>query len=431
MLNRQRLFRAHSKAMINTSLNVQELADLALIPPKLNLNPLPEYGYDRLDYGMTIGIERTLGGRLWACWVGGGASEKAFFVLATSDDDGATWSDPRLVIDPHDPALPLPRRTLVGSLWLDPKGRLWHFFDQSMTMFDGRGGCWFTCCDDPDAGVPEWTDPVRIWDGFSLNKPIVLSNGEWLLPVSLWSRGKIYKQIPMPDLPDEDWPPNPFVDAFHELDPLRMAHVFVSCDEGETWQRRGGVAYPFPDCDEHNLIERRDGSIWMTARIGDNRGMYQSVSRDQGRTWSTAEPTGLEQCSSRHFMRRLKSGRILMIKHGFPVETRPPDRSHLNAYLSEDDGVTWQGGLVLDDRLSVSYPDGAQAGDGRIFISYDYNRDTDGQVLLARFTEADVLARDCITPGSALRVLISEPNRAAVAARHAREEERKKLAKQP
>ncbi len=65
---------------------MEKIADYALIPPALNTSPLPEYGYDKLDYGMTIGIERTRGGRLWACWVAGGDSPKAFFVLATSDD---------------------------------------------------------------------------------------------------------------------------------------------------------------------------------------------------------------------------------------------------------------------------------------------------------------------------------------------------------
>jgi len=69
---------------------LRRVADLALIPPVLNTSPLPQYDYDKLDYGMTIGIERTPKGRLWACWVAGGDSPKAFFVLATSDDDGAS-----------------------------------------------------------------------------------------------------------------------------------------------------------------------------------------------------------------------------------------------------------------------------------------------------------------------------------------------------
>ncbi|HEY3329014.1 MAG TPA: sialidase family protein [Capsulimonadaceae bacterium] len=403
-----------------TNPSARELADLALIPPALNTNPLPEYGYDRLDYGMTIGIERTQGGRLWSCWVGGGDNQNAFFVLASSDDDGATWSSPRLVIDPHDNTLPLPRRTIVGNLWLDPMGRLWLFFDQAMTYFDGRAGTWYTRCDQPDANTPQWTAPRRIWDGCSLNKPIVLSTGEWLLPVSLWDRGKIHKTIPVDGVPMPDWPANPFTELFHELDPYRMANVLVSSDQGETWSRRGGVVFPSPDFDEHNLIERRDGTLWMTARTGGNLGMYHSVSRDGGASWTTPEPY-LAHCSARHFMRRLQSGRLLMVKHGKPVDSRPPSRSHLTAYLSEDDGQTWLGGLVLDDRALISYPDGTQAADGRICISYDYNRGEEGHILLARITEADILAGECASPGSALRVLISQPNSTMVAARQVRE----------
>lgn len=402
-----------------------EIADLALIPPTLITDPLPRYGYDRLDFGMTIGIERTRGGRLWACWVGGGDSQEGYFVLATSDDDGETWSDPRLVIDPHDDSHPLPRRTLVGNLWLDPKGRLWLFFDQSMTYFDGRGGAWCTTCENPDADAPEWSAPRRIWHGCSLNKPIVLSTGEWLMPLSLWSRDKIQTPLATPGVAAEDWPLNPFADSFPELDELRMAHVFASNDEGESWTRRGGVRFPQADFDEHNIVELRDSRLWMTARTGKNLGMYQSFSEDGGHTWSPAEHSGLEHSSSRHCMRRLPSGRILLVKHGYPVETRPEDRSHLTAYVSKDEGRTWLGGLAIDDRLKVSYPDVALAPDGRIFVSYDLNRYTEGNILLARFTEEDVLARELVTPGSALRKLISRANPDAVAARIRADEARR------
>src|SRR6187402_1060563 len=137
----------------------RQVADLALIPPRLNTAPLPKYDYDQLDYGMTIGIERTPKGRLWACWVAGGDSPKAFFVLATSDDDGHSWSKPRLVIDAHSPNLPMDRSVLVGNLWTDPLGRLWLIFDQSMDMFDGRAGVWAAVCENPDADQPTWSKP--------------------------------------------------------------------------------------------------------------------------------------------------------------------------------------------------------------------------------------------------------------------------------
>src|SRR5688572_25945653 len=88
---------------------LHKVADLALVPPRLNTSPLPEYDYDQLDYGMTIGITRTPKGRIWAAWVAGGDSPMAFMVAATSDDDGETWSKPRLVINSQAKHLPIPR----------------------------------------------------------------------------------------------------------------------------------------------------------------------------------------------------------------------------------------------------------------------------------------------------------------------------------
>jgi sialidase-1 len=160
---------------------LRRVVDLALIPPKLNTSPLPPYDYDQLDYGMTIGIERTRKGRLWAVWVGGEDGPKAFMVAATSDDDGETWSKPRLVIDSQSPNLPLPRSVIVGTLWTDPLDRLWFFFDQVMNHWDGRDGLWATICEDPDAESPQWSAaPHLAWpraeqaDG-SLDRRVVVA----------------------------------------------------------------------------------------------------------------------------------------------------------------------------------------------------------------------------------------------------------------
>ncbi|MCD7935715.1 MAG: glycoside hydrolase [Tannerellaceae bacterium] len=364
--------------------------DPGLETPRLLLNPIPEYDYHTLDYGMTIGIERTPNGRIWACWVGGGDNADAFFVLATSDDEGMTWSKPRLVIDPHDATLGERRSTIVGNLWTDPLGRLWLFFDQSMEYFDGRGGNWYTICENPDSNSPVWSEPVRIWHGCSLNKPAVMSDGTWVLPVSLWTRRMIYPK---------------YKEAYPELDSLRLAHVFISTDQGKTWERRGGVDFPYKTYDEHHVIERMDGSWWMTART--TNGIHESISYDQGYTWT--EPVKyLPQPSSRHFITRLQSGRLLLVKHG-DIHQRTKMRSQLKAFLSEDDGKTWIGGLMLDERRGLSYPDGFQAPDGTIFISYDRNRETDGEILMARFTEEDILKGAFQSPKSRERMLISKP----------------------
>jgi hypothetical protein len=369
---------------------MERIADLALIPPSLNTSPLPEYDYDRLDYGMTIGIERTPGGRLWACWVAGGDSPKAFFVLATSDDDGETWSKPRLVVDAHAKDLPAERSVLVGNLWTDPSGRLWLIFDQSMDMFDGRAGVWLAVCENPDAKEPQWSSPRRIWHGVTLNKPTVLSNGEWMLPISLDQRDG-FRQ---------------FKGCFRELDPLRGANVFVSRDQGASWERRGAVRFYNPDWHEHMVVERKDGSLWMLARTA--KGLMESTSTDRGQTWAEPSVSGINHPAARFHVRRLASGRILLVKHGKTIEAHE-GRSQLTAWLSDDDGKSWRGGLMLDDRKGISYPDGFQAPDGTLYISYDRNRSTDGEILLARFNEEDILAGKLVGPKSKLKMLVCRP----------------------
>lgn len=362
--------------------------------PAVNHQPLPEYSLRNLDYGMTIGITRTQKGRLFACWVGGGDNPKAYFAVNISDDDGESWSEPILVIDPHSADLPVDRCTIVGNLWTDPQGRVWLFFNQTLAHFDGRSSDWYIRCDNPDDKTPGWTGPQYIWYGETLNKPVILSNGEWMLPVSLWARHHISP---------------PFEDCYHELDGLRMATVLTSQDQGRTWERRGGVAFPDTRFDEHMAVELKDGRLWMLGRTAG--GLMETFSQDLGATWSEPAFARVQSCSARFFLRRLHSGRILLVKHGQGPAIAAARREDLTAFLSEDEGETWSKGFVLDERFEVSYPDGVQAEDGTIYISYDRNRAKDGEILMARIREEDILAGACITEGSKLKMLISRPGR--------------------
>ena len=267
--------------------------DLALEPPRLDTAPGPEYDAARRPGNMVLGIDRTPKGRLWAAWIGNGDSANGFLMLASSDDGGKTWSKPRLVIDPTDPPGQPNRRTLVGNVWTDPLGRLWCFFDQSLGYFDGRGGDWYTRCDDPDADEPRWSAPVRFADGCTLNKPTVLASGEWLLPVSLWTRDRIGPWSGAREFPGAET----FTESHRDLDPLRMANVYASTDQGATWTRRGGVAFPQTDFDEHTIVERKDGALWMLART--KEGIAESTSGDGGRTWSAPVPSAIRHPSAR------------------------------------------------------------------------------------------------------------------------------------
>jgi predicted neuraminidase len=360
------------------------LLDLSLEPPVINTAPGPEYADAVRTGNMIIGIDRTPKGRLWAAWVGNGDSPNGFFMLATSDDGGKTWSKPRVVIDPTDPPNAPQRRALVGNLWMDPNGRLWCFFDQSLGYFDGRCGDWYITCDNPDADEPVWSKPVRFADGCTLNKPTVLSNGDWLLPVALWTRDRIGPAI--------------LKEAHHALDLIRMANVFASTDQGKTWTRRGGMAFPGTDFDEHMMVELKDGKLWMLART--KQGISESFSSDRGITWSAPQPSAIQNVSARFFIRRLASGKLLLVKNG-PIEVRLPRRSSMTAFLSDDDGKTWGRGLLLDDRAEVSYPDGFQAPDGTIHILYDWNRHSDAEILLTKFKEEDFVRHSLVGNSSA------------------------------
>jgi predicted neuraminidase len=378
----------------------REAADAALRPTPLRADPSFRYYPDVDDYVLSSSMDRTPGGRIWLAWYGGGDNDRSVLLLAKSDDDGKTFSEPRFVLD----AGYIDRThisTSVACLWTAPDGRLWLFFNQNLGCFDGRSGTWYTICADPDADAPVWSPPVRIWHGSVLNKPTVLADGTWVLSIQLWDREKIGIDL---------------VEGyrvkgsrlFHELDEYRMSNIFVSRDQGKSWTRVGGclneVGRTF---DEPMLVERRDGSWYLLQRT--KTGISESVSTDGGRTWSKPVPFQLPTASSRFFIRRLASGKLLLVKNSNPED--PAIRSHMTAYLSDDDGRSWYGGLLLDDGVKVSYPDGFQAPDGRIFIQYDHNR-KGGKIVMAIFTEADVAAGKPVSGRTVLRHSIIRTGRA-------------------
>jgi len=371
------------------------MEDPAMNPGLVITDPGEEYACHRRRFQGIPGIERTPGGRLWAVWYAGGPDQDGegpgnYVVAATSDDDGYHWSEPKLVIAPPGDLT----RAFDPVLWLDPYDRLWLLWAQSQGLFDGRAGVWCIMTEEPDADHPKWTAPRRIGNGIMMNKPTVTADGEWLLPISVWSRG-----------PGNDTPPH---QCHHLVDEIG-SNVWVSIDQGRTFSRRGSADVPDRRIDEHMMVERLDRSLWMLVRT--NYGIGESVSKDGGRTWSAGGPSRIPHVTSRFFIRRLSSGKLLLVRHnppGLAIGKPSNDRSHLTAYLSDDDGATWYGGLCIDERLGVSYPDGIQSPDGRIYITYDFSRKDNGLILLAVFTEADVAAGRPVSDQVRLRVLINQ-----------------------
>jgi predicted neuraminidase len=370
--------------------------DLALAPVTPNLNPgLRYHSSARLWQGIPS-VERAADGCFYATWYSGGTTEDAdnYVLVVRSDNEGLTWSEPILVVDP-----PGKVRAFDPNLWTDARGRLWLFWAQSTELFDGRDGVWCSVCDDPGAATPAWSAPRRLCHGIMLNKPTVLSSGEWLFPTALW-RPSAWMA--------ED---NPAFGAHPKLDAERFSNVLVTRDAGASFALLGQADVPRRVFDEHMIVERRDGSLWMLVRT--DYGIGESISLDRGKTWSPGEDSGLGGPCSRFFVRRLKSGALLLINHVVDAgRDTPLGRNNLTALLSDDDGQTWPHRMLLDPRDQVSYPDGFQAPDDTIHIIYDRERVGAKEILLASFTEEDTRAGKPTSSACRLQHPVSTAGRA-------------------
>ena len=351
--------------------------DLALVPPTINTNPDASYAYANRSWQGIPGLERTQKGRLWVTWYSGGTGEGSdnYVSAITSDDDGQSWSEPRVAVDSPGGFV----RAYDPCLWIDPNGRLWLFWAQSFEFFDGRAGVWAIRCDDPDAASPTWSAPQRIANGVMMNKPTVLRDGTWMAPTAVWD----YCEPLAP-----------------ELDAERFSNLSCSRDQGKTWELIPGGDVPERQFDEHMLVERKDGALWVLVRT--TYGIGETLSTDGGKTWTPGRDSGLGGPGSRFFIRRLRSGRLLLVNHHNFTK-----RNNLTAMLSDDDGATWTGHLLLDERDQVAYPDGVESEDGQIYIIYDHDRYGDKEIMLAVFREEDVAQGKIVSQGSRLKQIIS------------------------
>ena len=331
------------------------------------------------------GICRLPSGRLFATWYGGGCGENQdnFVMLVYSDDDGASWSDSVWVVDPP----PEMVRAYDPALFVSPEGRLFWFWSQAESsekcaIFDGSAGVWMSVCDNVSDPVEEyrWSVPVRITDGIMMNKPTVLDNGDWALPVSVW--GCYSAQFPDNDPGDR---------------------LIITSDGGKTFSERGRVlaGEDLRIFSEHYFYQLKDQK---TIRVGvrTKKGCYCAESADGGISWSELAPATYTTCNSRSFVIRLASGRLLAVFNDDPAVRR-----NMTAALSGDDGATWTHKLLLDPRQETSYPDIVQAEDGTIYIIHDHARYQGGYILVSRITERDIEAGRLVDPASYASRIVS------------------------
>lgn len=333
------------------------------------------------------GIEVTEKGRIFVCFYSGGVKEQlGNYAVLIMSDDGVHFEDPVAVAWEGEEG-----RCYDPCLWMDPLGRLWFIWA------DLEHGVCASICDNPHAEELVWGEEFVIGYDVMLNKPTVLSTGEWLFPVAVWNYG--IRILPA---------------QYDTRQEERGSFVYRTTDQGRTFEKLGAADVPQRSFDEHMILERGDGSLALYVRT--SCGLGVSYSYDRGLTWTPGEHSGIWGPDTRFHIRRLPSGRVLLINH--LQEGSGRGRKNLVAMLSEDEGQTWKYELLLDERDKVSYPDVSLGPDGSLYIVYDRERGCflnsmeevyreAREVLCARIREEDIIAGRLVSENSRLKCLIS------------------------
>ena len=350
-----------------------------------NKNELKKFAPDQRIWQGIPSVEVTSGGKVYYTFYGGGIKEQFgnYCILKTCRTD---FTDHKIIAVEYQGN---DGRSYDPCLWIDPLNRLWWIFNVMPNH-----ATYATICENPDADEPVFGKPFKIGYDVMLNKPTVLSTGEWLFSIAVWGTGVLAVRDCF--TPHRD----------------KKAFVYKSVNNGETFTKLGGAAPVSRSFDEHMIIEKKDGTLAMYIRT--RYGIGVSYSCDGGNNWSNPVNSWLGGPDSRFFIRRLKSGRLLLVNH-----YNFKGRNNLTAMLSEDDGETWKGYLLLDERANVSYPDAIEASDGYIYITYDRERGAflhrlndalskPREILIAKVTEEDILAGKIVSKGSELKVVVDK-----------------------
>jgi hypothetical protein len=120
------------------------------------------------------------------------------------------------------------------------------------------------------------------------------------------------------------------------------------------------------------------GALWLLTRVhGDGDFLWQAVSKDGGRTWTSRKTAVDAGQSPPSGLVTLDDGRLVLV-YGYRKEPYG-----LRAVVSEDEGLTWRTDQVLvlrrdGEGYDLGYPRAVKLPDGRVLAIYYYA--TDDQV---------------------------------------------------
>lgn len=171
-------------------------------------------------------------------------------------------------------------------------------------------------------------------------------------------------------------------------------HVELSRDQGKTWQLAAPIGDGGFNAIQPTILQHADGRLQLLCRSKEME-VPTSWSSDGGRTWTPLAKSGLYAVNSGSDAVTLKDGRHALVYNfrdrpgGGPDGYQPETSGLANAPTAvrarwplvvsiSRDGTTWTRALTLDDkpiRHGYAYPAIIQTRDGKIHVTYTFNRE--------------------------------------------------------
>ncbi|MFK7923725.1 MAG: exo-alpha-sialidase [Bacteroidia bacterium] len=293
-------------------------------------------------------IEEVSPNRFMAASFGGTEEKNPDVVIWLSTTENGKWTQPMMIADGvMNDSLRYP--TWNPVLFKAATGKLFLFYKVGPSPRE-----WWGMVRSSDDNGVSWNESRRLPDGILgpiKNKPIQLADGTILAPSST--------EVSTEDEPD--W----------------KAHIERSTDQGETWEK-----IPIDPTTEFNVIQPSilrypNNKMQVLCRSREDAVM-QAFSDDNGNTWGAFTKTTLPNPSAGTDALTLPNGWQLVV-----YNPTTKGRNKLNLAISKD-GNTWSDALILEneEKGEYSYPAIIQAEDGKIHISYTYNRTNVKHVVL-------------------------------------------------
>ena len=257
-----------------------------------------------------------------------------------SDDRGRTWTEPGPIVDRNGEAFE-GWRCSVARL---KSGKLAMVYNCNGIRPGRDGGL---SCRTSDNEGATWSDPVVIDPIAAVvrnNTMRVLKSGRILCPVFNWMSSLATGESEYPGAA------------------LCWSWAWFSDDEGQSWQRSDNEIYVpgsdgARDFEEPAVEELKDGRVLMFGRTRLGR-IFQSISDNQGLTWSKPEPTQIaSNYTPASLWRMPQTQDLLCIWNQVDANEMWAGyhRMRLTSAVSKDEGKTWRHFRNLESRDDTCY----------------------------------------------------------------------------